>query len=254
MKKIFALVFTVLLLIAVSVPSFAVSEYMRFIDVPGIVSEDQASALNAKLDSLSEKLQFDIVVIVMDDITNWEPEEAAEYLYDTYNYGYGPDRDGVLLMLSMAERDWAMTSTGFGQTAINADAQDYISDTIVPYLSAGNYNTAFSMFANLTEELVVNARNGIIYKTPYNAPACFGAGFVISFIVALIVVGGMKSQLKSVHAKAAAGDYVRKDTLNVTESRERFINSTVTRVRRESSSSGGRSGGGGSHTSSHGKF
>jgi len=53
-----------------------------------------------------------------------------------------------------------------------------------------------------------------------------GIGIVIAFIVVLI----MKSQLKSVHFQAAANNYIKENSLNVTLSRDIFLYSTVTRV------------------------
>ena len=58
----------------------------------------------------------------------------------------------------------------------------------------------------------------------------------------------MKSKLKTVRAQAAAGNYLKKDSLTVTERSDLFLYYTVTRTEREKESSSGSS----THTSSSG--
>ena len=74
---------------------------------------------------------------------------------------------------------------------------------------------------------------------------------MIALIIALIVVSSMKKKLTSVKFADSANDYVRPGSLNLTESRDTFLYSSVTRTVRETESRSG--GGGGSHTSSSGR-
>ena len=69
---------------------------------------------------------------------------------------------------------------------------------------------------------------------------CLGIGFVI----ALIATGIMKGQLKSVRSQSAAAEYVKQDSLNVTESHDLFLYRNITRrPKPKSNNSGsGRSG------------
>jgi len=82
-------------------------------------------------------------------------------------------------------------------------------------------------------------------------PICLLVGFVISFIVSII----MTSSLKSVRSKVSASDYVRQNSLMVTGQQDIFLYSNVDRTRikdddddssTHTSSSGRTHGGGGS--------
>ena len=63
----------------------------------------------------------------------------------------------------------------------------------------------------------------------------------------------MKSKLKSVHMKAAADDYIIKDSMNITHSSDVFLYKNVVKRARPKNDSSSSSGGGSStHTSSSG--
>ena len=70
----------------------------------------------------------------------------------------------------------------------------------------------------------------------------------IGFIVAFIVTGSMKGQLKTVRAQRAAANYQRAGSMAITNATEFFIYSKVDRVRKESQSSSSSSGGSGGTT------
>jgi uncharacterized protein len=82
--------------------------------------------------------------------------------------------------------------------------------------------------------------------------------FLIAAAISLAIVFAMKSQLKSVRHKLTARDYVRRDSMRITNSAEFFLFRTVSRVARPQNpppGSGSRGGGtsfGGMHTSSSG--
>jgi uncharacterized protein len=71
----------------------------------------------------------------------------------------------------------------------------------------------------------------------------------IGLFAALIVTGSMKGKLKTVHAQAAASQYVKPGSMNITERREMFLYSQIQRHKREKEKSGGSS----THTSSSGR-
>ena len=70
----------------------------------------------------------------------------------------------------------------------------------------------------------------------------------IGGVLALIVVGVMKGQLKSVRSQAAANSYLKPGSLNVTESRDLFLYSQASRTEKPKDNDSGSS----THTSSSG--
>ena len=76
-------------------------------------------------------------------------------------------------------------------------------------------------------------------------PISIAVGVCLSFII----VGNMKSKLKTVRFQAAASNYMKNGSLNITESRDLFLYNTVTRTAKPKNNS---SSGSSTHTSSSG--
>ena len=79
-------------------------------------------------------------------------------------------------------------------------------------------------------------------------PISLVAGIVLS----LIVVGTMKSKLKTVRFQAAANNYVKAGSMNLTESRDIFLYNTMTKTKKEKNDSSSSGGGSSTHTTSSG--
>ncbi len=271
MKKVLSLIFVLALAVALSFSAFADGEHpARLVDDAGLLSESEFASLSSKLDNLSEQLDFDIVVVTVDGTDGKSPMEFADDYYDYNGYGYGDSHDGCLLLISMEERDWWISTTGYGITAITDYGIRYIEDTIVSYLSSGDYYGAFSAYADTAENFVVQARSGNAYDIDntidgYNDSYTDSyvrstgdkiktviASIAVALVIALIVTFGIKrSYTKAVHFNRDARNYLVSGSLNMTGSYDNFLYSNVTKVRiqSESSSSGG---GSSTHVSSSG--
>lgn len=85
----------------------------------------------------------------------------------------------------------------------------------------------FTAFADSCDSIVTDAKAGKTYKEPFPFARRLGVCFVISLIVAVIAIIAMKGELQSVKKQDAAGAYVKKNSLKVTNSSERFLYKNV---------------------------
>lgn len=264
MKKVLSLIVVIALLVALPVFAFAAeSDKPLLVDEAGLLSESEFSLLEEKLNSLSEELNFDIVVVTVDGLDGKSPMAFADDYYDYNGYGYGANHDGCLFLISMEERDWYVSTTGYGITAITDYGIDYIESAVVPYLSSGDYYGAFNEFAETVVDFVVEARNGSAYDIDntidgYNPNErstgdkiktvliCIAAGLIISLIVTF---GIKRSYTKAVKFNRDARNYLVPNSMKITNSYDNFLYSTVTKVKIQTESS---SGGSSTHTSSSG--
>lgn len=251
-KKLLTLALALAFLLCAAMPAFA-ADLPRLVDEAGLLTAGEAATVEATLNQLSEQLRFDFVVVTLDGLNGMTPEDAACYIYDEYHYGVGAAHDGAILLISMEDRDWCVTSTGFGQEALNEDARDYLADCFLSDLSSGYYADAFLTFAQTGAALVQQAQNGSSYRKPFPVGVALGISLGVSLLAALITLLVLKGQLKSVRMKGSAADYVVPGTLRVTVERDRFLYNTVHRTRRSDESGGSRSSSGG-HSSTSGKF
>lgn len=217
-------------------------EYFK--DGAGLVlSGSQSAALTQKLKSVSQARGCDFAVVTVLSTGSRTPMEYAD---DYYDYS-GFRTDGAVLLISMAERDWWISTSG---RCIQWIDDEYIGKKITSNLSSGNYYEAFDRFADLCSEMAQKGASGKTWRAPMS-PVWIVVAVVIGLLVALIGTSSMKGKLKSVRAKAAASDYVRDGSLNVTQASDLFLYSHVSRTARQTESRSG-GGGGGVHTSSSG--
>ncbi len=263
MKKFIAVLFCLLITLSVCVTVSAdtiPSERLqpRLVDGADILTDSEEAQLLSKLDSVSEELQFDIVIATSAGLSDYIRDVADDY-YDYNGFGYGVSADGCILLIDMEGRDWWISTCGYGITALTDAGIQYIGDQFEDDLSNGDYYDGLNTYINLVEEFVGQAETGKPYdsgnlpKSAYNwffgIVFSLGAGFLIALISVLV----MKGKLKSVRRQAAAHDYLVPGSMNVTLSRDMFLYRNVTRRAKPKESSGssthssssGRSHGGG---------
>lgn len=207
-------------------------------DEAELLNETEVAQLNSKLESISKKYKAEIRVVTLSSMDGGDIDEFLEYLYDESGFGYGENHDGVLLVVCMDPREYRILSNGFAGEAITSGDIDAIGEAFKSDLSDGNYADAFDTFADKCEYYLDGHSNGFPFNTGKNLLICLGIGLV----VALIVTGIWKNQLKSVRKQSAANAYVKAGTMQITQSGDFFMYRNVTKTQKQSSSSSGSSG------------
>ena len=121
------------------------------VDNADLLTQTEENELSEKLQDISDELQFDVVVVTTNSIGS---KTATE----------GSNNDGALFLVDMGDRKWAISTSGYGIEAIVDSALDDMEEEIVPYLKSGDYDGAFNEFADLTYDIVNDAKNGKSYS------------------------------------------------------------------------------------------
>lgn len=233
-------------------------KYPHIMDTANLLSKKEVASLEEKLSQLSEKWKLELVVVTTQDCENFEVSDYAELIFTACDYGYGKSKDGILLLISMEERDWYIATHGYGMDILSSWRVEYVGEEITPYLSSGDYADAFSTFADECADYADMVKNGYDISngdhdraplSPIVLPICF----VFGLIVALIVVSGMKRKLKTAVRQKEANNYIKDGSFHVTESSDQFLYNTVTRTpiaKNDNSHSSSSGGGGGSSSGS----
>lgn len=260
-KKISILLFVFALCLSMPFPTYAADNgfadaYYRVIDMADLLTDSEEATLITELDEISQRQNMDVVVATTDSLEGYSVRDYADTLYDQCGFGYGSNADGLLLLISMEDRDWYISTCGYGITAFTDAGIDYIGEQILSKLSEGEYMAAFEQYGELCDEFITQARSGKPYdkgslpREPLSM-IWIPISLVIGFVIAKIAVGSMKSELKSVRSQAAANSYVKEGSMNVTESRDMFLYHTVTKTEKPKNDSSG--GGSSTHRSSSGR-
>ena len=265
LHSLFAALAALILAAALAVPAFAVEGgfadlYYRMFDDAEVLTEDEDNELEDALEELSLRQSFDVTIATiesMESVGADSMEQFADDLYDYCQYGYGPDMDGVLLLVSVGDRKWHISTCGYGITAFTDAGIQYLGEQMTPDMADGDYAAAFRTFIQWTDAYVTAAREGHPYDVD-NMPheplsiLYLGLALVIGLVTALIVTGVMKSQLKSVAPQRDATSYVRQGSMKLTNQRDLFLYRDVHRTERPKESRSSDSGGSSTHTSSSG--
>lgn len=277
MKKI-CLFLIFCLLLALPVPVFAEpiptipAQRQRplLVDEASVLSFSEAEAVLQALEEVTETYACDVAVVTVNSLGKKSATAYADDFYDFNGYGSGIGDDGILLLISLEARDWAITTHGAAEDIFTLRRLNSMEKRFRPYLSDGDFCGAFLCFADLCGDILASAAagesGGSVVPREENAGA-FRENFefswmlgavAVGFVIAIIAVSAMKSKLKSVRRQPAASSYIRAGSFQVTQSQDIFLYRNVTRTARPKdtgSSSGGHiSSSGRSHGGSSGKF
>lgn len=245
MKRV--ITFLALLLLTCVITAGATAPLL--VDNADLLTQSEEDTLRLSLEATSRELGMDVVVITVDSL---EGKTAQAYADDYFDYnGYGPD--GVLLLVSMSEREWHITTTGTAIDLITNREVEQIGDRMVPHMSSGAYLNAFLTFhSEVRKAATQQTGTAETYKDPIGWVVCVLIGIVAGLITVLI----MKSQLKSVYSQHAATNYVVPNSFALTGSHDTFLFQNTSRTPRPQNNGGGthRGSSGRSHGGGGGRF
>ena len=239
----------------------------RLADQEELLTTEEQEELLARLDEISERQQCDVVIVTVASIEGKTATEYADDYFDYQGYGYGEKSDGILLLVGMKERVWAISTHGsLGISAFTDAGLDYIKEDVQFQLKLDNYAKAFRTFASLCDQFLTAAHKGKPYDVG-NLPIKHASPSILIFLFPIgILIMAWKSRskkrsLKSVVKKTGAISYKVPNSLHLWVDEDRITGSHVTKRKRNeesrdrggSSGSGGSSGGSTTHTSSSGR-
>ena len=140
LHSLFAALAALILAAALAVPAFAVEGgfadlYYRMFDDAGVLTEDEDNELENALEELSLRQSFDVTIATIESLESVDydsMEACANDLYDFCQFGYGADRDGVLLLVSTGDRKWHISTRGYGITAFTNAGIQYLGEQMTP--------------------------------------------------------------------------------------------------------------------------
>lgn len=265
-------------LIVLSCMVFTVSaqEQSRIIDDAHLLLPKEVSYLEEYSAELCDYYGIDVVVLTVDSLMGKSAQDYADDYYE--NAGYS--EDGVLLLLTMAEREWYISTSGsmryvltdYGIQQVGESALPYFAEelwydgfcsylfSLPEYLDAYEQGTPIDGYADYSGDYYHGDQEEILYYEEASAPS-FGFSLLCGMVVAGIVILIMRATMITKRAQRGASEYMKSGSWNVTQHRDMFLYSKVTKTRRQESSrssSGGssvhRSSSGRSHGGGGGKF
>ena len=112
-KRLFSIALCLMLLLSLCVTAHA-ADGVYLIDEPGLLTRDEAETLESRAAELTGRYGIGVYIAVVDDFTDYasDCETASEEIYLANGFGVGSEQNGILLMLSMADRDYDLCAYG----------------------------------------------------------------------------------------------------------------------------------------------
>ena len=259
MKQITKIIILVLTLAMLALPVSA-DDTPYILDDAGLLTQEERTELNRLARQITETYSCAVYIGTVEDMRDYGYRDIFEFAYEVYHQmklGYGEDREGMILMLSMDDRDFATFFYGDKtHYAFNSYGQEKLEGYFLNDLSRNRWYDGFRDYLEAVDSFLAKAQSG----RPVRRSALPFAILiiVIAMIPAAVTTTLVWKKMNHVQRQSSAAHYTVAGSLNLIRQHETLVRHTTTRHRIESSSGSGssgsrsRSGGGGSGRS--GKF
>lgn len=236
-------------------------EYLNHVtDHAYILSDDELQKLEEEAARIEEYHDFGIYIITVDDYRDYSDGDvfdSAKAIYEYFSLGKGEGMDGVLLLLSMDDRDYSLMTYGDrGNYTFNTAGREKMVEYFLDDFADDYWYTGFQDYLTWCDNYLIQAEAGTPYGPDHvamdstekavdigvNAAFILGVPLVVAGVVILI----LNSMMKSVAMATEASAYMS-GGLDLIRSSDHYTHTTESRRKIETSSS---SGGGSSSRSS----
>ena len=224
-----------------------------------LLSAQEIQSLNQKIQRVEQAHQIKIGVAFVKSIGKSDMITASNNLLDK-NFANGVN-GGIVLLVAMDKRKYEMSTDSRMLRRITGESGiPYLKKKFQSSLSAGDYYGAVNEFVDGVDELMTfYATNGGAYgsvaPTGFD-PVAAGSAVVIALFIGMMIRSSLIGKMSNVHHAMEAIDYLKKNTIRLTDKRDTFLFMNVQRRRRSGGGGGGRGGGhgGGGHGGGGGSF
>ena len=243
-RKLTITILLCLLAVLLALPAQAADGGYVFDEV-GLLTPEAYAQLEQLAGNISEEYDCGVYAVTLWDYTEYgsDVRSAAENFFLAQDLGLGSDDSGVLLLLSMADRDYALIAHGnTGNTAFTDYGKDVLSEGFLECFRYDDWPGGLMHYVVTSGSFLEQASTG----KPVDVPRESNVGLTLVMILLIpAVIAGiscavMAASMKTARIKTEADGY--RGQVQITGSRDQYLTRTVVRQKIETNSSS-RSGG-----------
>ena len=226
----------------------SVDESVKVYDFANLLSDSQEQILFNSIIRYTNKTGLEAVIVTIEDNPGKTVKDEAADFYD-YNYF---KKDGVIFLIDMEVREYAVVTTGNAQNTYTNTEIDYFmtekDDQFYPYMAGRNYFSACTTFLNEIDKYFSIQEDDYYYDEDYDvyvkkhsiAARAFNA-FLGAVIATVIIILIMVFQCRMVKKASSSRNYLVEETKKIDNLGEIKTGSHTSKIRIQTSS--GSSGG-----------
>ena len=257
-RRLFSVLGCLLIFFSSSLLAFAASA--RVIDEAGLLAQPEEILLENKIQTITDQFQIDAVILLVQSLSGKSSTSYADDYFDANGFGIGESHSGVLLLLSMEDRDWAISTCGEAIYALPNNKIEALFSKISSALSANQFYSALDQYLDGLASCFEAYRSYENADSLINVAKLNAKSILIAFVVGLIGAGIilliMVQSMNTARRQSGAASYVRNGTFHLKKHHDLYLYSTVKKTYRSDNngSSTHRSASGRSHGGRSGKF
>lgn len=228
-KRIIIIALTLILAAMLAFPSFADDSIPRYYEEYDLLSDDEEASINAKLEEMSDRLDADVVIWVTSFFGNLDEESFIDACRKHISNNFGYKSNGyVIMMIDLEAKETYFYIYSEGKVASKAFSDEFfddLGDDVISLMESDKCFEAMNKYADSCDEAITESQ-----KVKYFSVTRLIIAAVIGLIIGASVTGSNKAKLKSVRSKTEANYYVREGSMTVTDSRDIYLYSKVTRT------------------------
>ena len=228
----------------------------NIVDMANILNSEQTSQLEQKITQVINNCQMDVVILTTCLNNGKSMVDFADDYYDENDYGIDLRKSGLILVLSLQDNEWYISTSGAAIDTFSDWGIEYLGKVMKPSLGDRNFYQAFEDFVSYTEKFNVQAVTDkpydrynqgdlpnldvdeeVVFDNQDNSEPktkmdsnkriliSLGAGLIIGFIISFIRMGKLNTK-KSVKN---ANEYVKENSFKLTKSNDLYLYQTVTK-------------------------
>lgn len=261
MKKVInriAIIF-MMVLIFITVGEKTNAQLKKVVDKAGLFSNEEIIYLENKITGILSRYEMDIVIVTTDDVEGKSSREYADDFFDYEGYGLGNNKNGILMLINMEDREVYLSTSGDGRIYFTDSRIESILDDVYLYLSDGEYFKGAEAFLNSAEGFLYSGihpnqhivdEHGNKVESSEDKVVRVGIYVLIALVVSFVVCGMVIFKYRKPKA-IVEEDYIDRSSIKFTRRSDRFITTHTTsrKIPKNNNPSGGTST---THTSSSG--
>lgn len=217
-------------------------------DGAALLTGTQVTLLESRAKSLADQYDCGVYVATVETMSGTDVREFAKDYYEANGLGVGGGSNGILFLVCMDSREYVTVTYGtdpaqpeqygVGIMAYTDTGIAAMEDAVVPLLSDGDYQDAFSTYLDhCAEYLAYYEENGVGMEADTLSLGLRLAIIVlVPLLIALIVCLIFRSQMKTAKIAKEAGNYIPEGSFVVTARQDRYTHTTKSRTKIEKSS------------------
>lgn len=218
-------------------------------DDAGLLTMDEEKALESECRRLYKIYGTGVYIVTTPNFGRGDIKDWQRRIFSQYDLGADCGGSGVMLAISMAERDWGLVGFGSAQEAFSTYARERLGDLILDDLSDGEFYNAFSGYLSIADDYLSAAEEGKPYteqhryREGWRFPVIFGAAFLLSLGISAAVVLAWKKGMNTRVRQTGAMEYLKAGSFYLSKKSDLFLYHTVSRTKKPEQKSSGGSGG-----------